>query len=265
MATFAIITAYTHRISKMKQIFLLLCFSIAFHASAQDTWRGLVVKPENRCSPYDKKSQYPYPQSVEDVIVANMNGRIYGPYSGRYFNSDRETDIEHILASSEGHDSGLCRASSAKRKQFATDPLNLTLASPKVNRCSKGGKCGFDAAQWMPEKNKCWFSNRIVQIRLKYDLSIDRAESRALESVLSNCSSFEMQFFTEGEGSQATVLQGNVVPLDATKSALAMYDTNQNGRITCSEARAQGIAPVTIDHPAYPFMRDGDGDGVVCR
>jgi hypothetical protein len=262
----------------MKQIFLLLCFSIAFHASAQDTWRGLVVKPENRCSPYDKKSQYPYPQSVEDVIVANMNGRIYGPYSGRYFNSDRETDIEHILASSEGHDSGLCRASSAKRKQFATDPLNLTLASPKVNRCSKGGKCGVDAAQWMPEKNKCWFSNRIVQIRTKYDLSIDRAESRALESVLSNCSSFEMQFFTEDENSQATVLRGNVVqrpaltlsptvimPSATTKSALTMYDTNHNGRITCSEARAQGIAPVTKDHPAYPFMRDADGDGVVCR
>jgi hypothetical protein len=260
----------------MKRILLLLCLSVSLHVSAQDTWRGLVVKPENRCSPYDKKSQYPYPQSVEDVIVANMNGRIYGPYEGRYFNSDRETDIEHILASSEGHDSGLCSASDAKRKQFATDPLNLTLASPKVNRCSKGGKCGFDAAQWMPEKNKCWFSNRIVQIRIKYDLSIDRAESRALESVLSNCSSFEMQFFTEGENSQATVLRGNVVqrpalaptvimPPGTTKSALTMYDTNQNGRITCSEARAQGIAPVTKDHPAYPFMRDADGDGVVCR
>ena len=30
-----------------------------------------------------------------------------------------------------------------------------------------------------------------------------------------------------------------------------------------AEARAHGIAPVTRDHPAYPFMRDGDGDGVV--
>jgi hypothetical protein len=207
-----------------------------------------------------------------------MNGRIYGPYEGRYFNSDRETDIEHIIAASEGHDSGLCGASPFKREQFATDPLNLTLASPKVNRCSKGGKCGFDAAQWMPEKNKCWFSNRIVQIRIKYDLSIDRAETRSLESVLSNCSSFEMQFFTEDDNSQATVVQGNVVqrprpvvtravtiPSDAIDDALKMYDTNRNGRITCSEARAQGIAPVTENHPAYPFMRDADGDGVVCR
>ena len=36
-----------------------------------------------------------------------------------------------------------------------------------------------------------------------------------------------------------------------------------NGRITCKEARRHGIAPVPRGHPAYPFMRDGDGDGVV--
>ena len=38
-----------------------------------------------------------------------------------------------------------------------------------------------------------------------------------------------------------------------------------NGRITCAEARRHGIAPVHSDHPAYAFMRDGDGDGVVCE
>lgn len=46
---------------------------------------------------------------------------------------------------------------------------------------------------------------------------------------------------------------------------LAFYDDNGNGRITCAEARRHGIAPVHSDHPAYEFMRDGDGDGVVCE
>ena len=45
---------------------------------------------------------------------------------------------------------------------------------------------------------------------------------------------------------------------------LALY-YNGNGRITCAEARRHGIAPVHSDHPAYAFMRDGDGDGVVCE
>ena len=44
-----------------------------------------------------------------------------------------------------------------------------------------------------------------------------------------------------------------------------MYDDNGNGRITCAEARAHGIAPVHRGHPAYEYMRDTDGDGVVCE
>ena len=47
------------------------------------------------------------------------------------------------------------------------------------------------------------------------------------------------------------------------KSPLDLWDDNGNGRITCAEARRHGIAPVPRDHPAYLFMRDGDGDGWV--
>ena len=51
----------------------------------------------------------------------------------------------------------------------------------------------------------------------------------------------------------------------ASSDALRLYDDNRNGRITCKEARRHGIAPVPRGHPAYPFMRDGDNDGVVCE
>ena len=45
-------------------------------------------------------------------------------------------------------------------------------------------------------------------------------------------------------------------------------DANDNGRVTCAEARAKACGapiPVTKDHPLYQFMRDGDGDGRVCE
>ena len=107
--------------------------AIAFHApadaAAPDMWRGLAVAPENRCAPYDR-SDYPYSPSVEAEIVAAMGGRVYGPYTGRFFLSIGETDIEHIVAVSEAHDSSLCAAGPAVRRQFASDPLNLTLAAP---------------------------------------------------------------------------------------------------------------------------------------
>ena len=49
-------------------------------------------------------------------------------------------DIEHIVARSEAHDSGLCATDAATRRRFASDLLNLTLASPSVNRSQKSGK-----------------------------------------------------------------------------------------------------------------------------
>ena len=48
-------------------------------------------------------------------------------------------------------------------------------------------------------------------------------------------------------------------------TVLERYDSNGDGRITCSEARRQGIAPVERSHPAYQYMDDRDGDGIVCE
>ena len=48
--------------------------------SSTGLWRGLEVADEDRCSPYDA-DDYRYSQSVEDRIVADMGGIIYGPYT----------------------------------------------------------------------------------------------------------------------------------------------------------------------------------------
>ena len=153
----------------------------------------MTVADEDRCSAYDP-DLYPYPASVEGDIVEEIGG-VYGPYTGRWFDSQRDTDIEHIVARSEAHDSGLCAASASTKRRFAGDPLNLTLASPSVNRHQKGAK---DAAEWLPELNRCWFADRIVQVRQKYELTIDREEADAIDDVLADCSSVEMVVFGDG-------------------------------------------------------------------
>ena len=225
-------------------------------AAAAETWRGLTVAPEERCSRYDRKRDYRYPQSVERDIVRRL-GRIYGPYTNRCFSSTRETDIEHIVAAAEAHDSGLCRADAETRRRFARDLDNLTLASPRVNRQLKKAK---DAAEWLPGRNRCWFAGRVLQVRRKYGLSIDRREAAALERVLAGCES------TALEAAECEPAAPAARPAaDADSPALRAYDDNRNGRISCREARRHGIAPVARGHPAYAHMRDGDGDGVVCE
>ena len=159
-----------------KCVVLLAAVLLVDGACAAETWRGLTVAPEHRCSPYDRKRDYRYPQSVEREIVHRL-GAIYGPYTGTCFGSTGETDIEHIVAASEAHDSGLCARDRATRTRFATDLRNLTLAAPHVNRHRKGGK---DPAEWLPARNRCWFAARVVEVRRAYDLTIDRREAAAL-------------------------------------------------------------------------------------
>lgn len=164
--------------------------------SDKEEWRGIVVEPENRCSTYNRADYY-YPQNIEIEVIAAMGGIIYGPYTGTVYDKREHTDIEHIVALSEGHDSGMCKASQRKKREFATDLQNLTLASPSINRCTREGKCGLDAGEWLPKKNKCWFAHRVVSVKRKYKLSVDIDEAKELESILSSCKDMDMIFYSE--------------------------------------------------------------------
>jgi hypothetical protein len=145
-------------------------------------WRGLEIAPEHRCSAYHR-DDYPYPQSVEPQIAASLGGW-WSPYDGTEFDNRSQSDIEHIVAVSEAHDSGACMWGSRRRSAFARDLDNLTLATPQLNRFEKRD---HDAANWLPEHNRCWFAGRVLAVRLEYDLTIDEREAAALDRVFAGC------------------------------------------------------------------------------
>jgi len=155
-------------------------------------WRGLVVAPEDRCSEYIP-DHYRHDANLKRRILEKQrvggHSGFYQPYTGTYFWSSTQTDIEHIVDKSEAHDSGGCAWTRDERREFADDLVNLTLASPTLNRHQKGAK---DAAEWLPEINRCWFAATIVEVRVKYALTVDEAERDVLESILSGCESTDM-------------------------------------------------------------------------
>ena len=55
------------------------------------------------------------------------------------------------------------------------------------------------------------------------------------------------------------------LPPSRGAAALERWDDNGNGRISRAEARMHGISPMRRGHPAYPYMTDGDKDGMVCE
>ena len=148
-----------------------------------NVWRGLAVAPEKRCAPY-RRGAYRYSGSVEYAIVERLGG-MYSPYTGEVFSSVKQTDIEHIVALSEAHDSGMCASPDFVKSRFANDLINLTLASPTVNRSKKAGK---DAGEWLPPMNRCWFTDRVILVKKKYGLTVDNKEAKALKAVLDSCS-----------------------------------------------------------------------------
>ena len=166
-----------------------------------------------------------------------------------------------FVSRAEAHDSGLCTADAATRRRFASDFSNLTLAGPDVNR---NRKKHHDAAHWMSSMNRCRLAARVAEVRRKYALTVDAREVNALERVLSACASTEMVVRScEGGRSAAAPKAPRSVPSSVTTDALRLWGDNGNEWITCRETRRHGIAPTPRGYPAYPFMRDGYGDGVV--
>ena len=195
---------------------------------------------------------------------AGTRGHIYGPYENRFFTSTSETDIEHIVSLSEAHDSGLCLKPKHERMRFANDPMNITLASPAVNRHQKGDK---DMAEWVPNHNKCWFLKKVIQVKQEYGLTVDWDEVGAMERVAGECITlFNLQVNRRWEEHERMASQQSMTGMQMLEQfALRDYDTDGNGKISCAEARARGHeGPIYAPGFPYKYMNDRNNDGKVC-
>ena len=162
----------------------------AIWASESFTWRGLQVCDERPRDGYDRDAFGTGYSNLEDDIIAALpptmkaTGQVYTPYSCLAFDITADgtavTDIEHIVALAETHDSGIA---DERRRDIASDLDNLTIADPTVNRSEKSDR---DAAEWMPARHGAWFAERVIQVKLEYGLSVDPAERDALEALLAD-------------------------------------------------------------------------------
>ena len=152
-----------------------------------EIWRGLQVCEERPRDGYDRSAFGSGYRNLEDDIIAALpptmkaDGQVYTPYSCIAFDitpaGTAATDIEHIVALAEAHDSGIA---AGRRRDIASDLDNLTIADPAVNQ----SKSDRDAAGWMPARHGAWFAERVIAVKLEYGLSVDPAERNALAALL---------------------------------------------------------------------------------
>ena len=166
------------------------------------------------------------------------NGQVYTPYSCIAFDITAEetaaTDIEHIVALAEAHDSGIA---DNRRRDIASDLDNLTIADPMVNRSEKSDR---DAAEWMPDRHGAWFAQRVISVKREYELSVDPAERDALDMLLA--------------GGEAEL---NCVGADSVPGALE-FAHFANGSAITSDLVLVNLAPHPIRPELYFYDREGD-------
>ena len=179
------------------------------------TWIGLAVceEPTTRTG-YDRDDYGTGYRSLEDDIIDGLpqsGGKVYTPYTCALFDIRADgtaaTDIEHIVALAEAHDSGIA---DGDRRRIASDLLNLTIAAPTVNRQDKSDQ---DAGEWTPPSNRGWFAAQVVAVKRKYGLSVNADERDALARMLQSDASRDV---TCGGGGAPTslILTGTPAPFE---------------------------------------------------
>lgn len=176
----------------MRVALSVLVSLLLVHQVFAETWKGLEVREEyddEDCPSYRSVTKdYQY-SSDTDLVIEQMLGGFYSPYDDIWYDEATDVDVEHMVARKEAHRSGLCKATPEVRYEFANDLLNLTLCTPSLNRSEKSDK---DAADWLPQYNKCWYVFTVIQVKQKYKMSVNSEERDAMQEVLDNCTADEI-------------------------------------------------------------------------
>ena len=133
-------------------------------------------------------TQITFRAKTKDCIVEI--GVLTDPFSGGSINFQRGirtsalVQIDHVVALSNAWQTGIFKSDLATRKSFANDPLNLLAVKGSLNSQKRDG----DAATWLPPNKpfRCDYVSRQVEVKVKYNLWLTRAEKEAILRILSN-------------------------------------------------------------------------------
>ena len=129
-------------------------------------------------------------ESQRDQCVI-LSGILEDSYSGetidfiRGRSSSLAVQIDHVVSLSNAWQTGAFSWGSAKRKEFANDPLNLQAVKGSLNSQKGDG----DAATWLPPNKsyRCSYVARQIAVKNRYGLWVTPPEKKAMIRVLSSC------------------------------------------------------------------------------
>ena len=162
------------------------------------------------------------------------------------------------MATFEAHDSA-CAAAPVWVKA-ALRPAQLHARGPERQPAQEGCR---EVAEWTPALNACGSVARTLEVRRKYGLTIDGGEAAASEAVLKDCESTEMEIVVRSRvGHVLGALGGRASRGESTPWPCGMTTATA---VSPAPRRAVTASHRCVIAIPYRYMRDGDGDGVVCE
>lgn len=185
-----------------------------------------------------------------------QHGHWISYYDGVTTRDSSSFDIDHLVPLAEAWDSGAKRWNATTRQRFANDlrdPRSLVAVTASSNR----SKADRDPAEWMPARGRCKYVRQWVAVKIRWQLTVDRAEKRALRRHASGCKNSTIRV------QRATIRTTAAGGGTSAPTGGAGLDPRFS---TCTEAKAHGYGPYYQGRdPEYGWYTDADSDGIVCE
>jgi len=108
-------------------------------------------------------------------------------YDGLVLRNPRSLDIDHMVPLANAWRSGADQWTDARRKAFANDLISPELIA--VSQSSNRSKGDQSPDQWRPTNIRYWctYARSWIAVKYEWNLSVTRAEKRALRQMLASC------------------------------------------------------------------------------
>jgi hypothetical protein len=143
---------------------------------ASCTTREAILRDQGQGETQDKSCKSSCPESVAPCWTS--------PYDGLTTRDPAALQIDHIVPVRQANISGARDWTKDQRVKFYNDRDNLVAASVHSNE-SKGDS---DPAKWKPVQSfQCQYAKMYVNVKSKYQLTVDSDEKAALVAMLQAC------------------------------------------------------------------------------
>ena len=195
---------------------------------------------------------------------AISEGLWYSSYDESYVTQASDLEIDHIVALREAFESGASNWDEQTRREFANDPLNLVAVTRSTNR----SKSDNDVADWRPPQNVwCALAGRVIDVKIRYSLTVDAREFDALWEMVATCDS-DAQLGL-GEPASPSDITAALSRESSEISVATTQPPNPGNTKNCSDFATYAEAKTWFERyfPAYGDVAklDADGDGEPCE